>query len=390
MLPGKGAYLRQVTAGMKMASVEVGKELDGSSPPSVFIGSWNYPNVLAGPMVAPVHGDTSIMDTPESWIPTQTTQEEIIGYRLNMVRGKRPVRVTDVGSSFVEKLQEISLSATSLRSEVNFESAPSGVSFSGDHTPYGPSAPMERFEIEGGSWNRNLEKVYYDTDLTASDAIVDLHRKDVPFSVMQKALSTGSMGLGRARRLVPTRWSITACDTTIGNALRQKVTANPIIDTVRVHEFDSLHNHYTVLLLPTGWQYEWMEAFLRIIGNEELIFADHEGHRGKHEYSSVGGCYYSCRMAVLEALHREGRQAGAIILREAYRGYVPLGVFNVRENVRHALLGPPREFEDVKLALSDIKTRLALPLSRFIEESTLLCDVMRGGQMRLSSFLQLP
>jgi hypothetical protein len=387
MLPGKGAYLRQVTAGMKMASVDVGKELDGSSPPSVFIGSWNYPNVLAGPMVTPVIGDTSIMDTPESWIPANTTQEEIIGYRLNMVRGKRPVRVADVGSSFVEKLQEISLSATSLRSEVNFKSAPSGASLSGDHTPYGPSAPMERFEIEGGSWNRDLEKAYYDTDLKASDAIVDLHRKDVPFSVMQKALSTGSMGLGRARRLVPTRWSITAVDTTIGNALRQKVAANPIIDTVRVHEFDSLNNHYSVLLLPTGWQYEWMEAFLRIIGNEELIFADYEGHRGKHEYSKVGGCYYSCRMAVLEALHREGKQAGAIILREAYRGYVPLGVFNVRENVRHALLGPPREFEDVKSALSDIGNRLSLPLTRFIEESTLLCDVMRGGQMRLSSFL---
>jgi hypothetical protein len=30
------------------------------------------------------------MDMPESWIPGQKTQEEIIGYRLNLVRGKRP------------------------------------------------------------------------------------------------------------------------------------------------------------------------------------------------------------------------------------------------------------------------------------------------------------
>lgn len=49
-------------------------------------------------------------------------------------------------------------------------------------------------------------------------------------------------------------------------------------------------------------------------------------------------------MAVLEALERERRQAGAIILREAYAGYVPLGVFNVRENVRNAMHQKPLEF----------------------------------------------
>ncbi len=37
---GKGAYLKQLTtATMQMKSVVVGKDLDGSSPPSVFIGS---------------------------------------------------------------------------------------------------------------------------------------------------------------------------------------------------------------------------------------------------------------------------------------------------------------------------------------------------------------
>jgi hypothetical protein len=143
-----------------------------------------------------------------------------------------------------------------------------------------------------------------------------------------------------------------------------------------------------VLLLPTAWQYEWMEAFLHILGTEELVFADHEGFRGKKEYSKVGGCFYSCRMAVLEALAREQVQAGAIILREAYRGYVPLGVFNVRENVRNAMLQPAREFEDAESALTHISQRLRLPLGRFIEEGTLLRDVMHKGQMTLHDFLE--
>ena len=100
-----------------------------------------------------------------------------------------------------------------------------------------------------------------------------------------------------------------------------------------------------------------MEAFLQIMGSEEVIFADHETGAGKKGYSTVGGCYYSCKMAVLEALAREGRQAGAIVFREAYKGYVPMGVFNVRENVRNAMKNQPLEFEDMKTALAHISTR---------------------------------
>jgi len=62
MIKGKTQYLKLLTSRMPMRSVEVGKDLEGSSPPSVFIGSWNYPKVLAGPMIAPMHGDTAVMD----------------------------------------------------------------------------------------------------------------------------------------------------------------------------------------------------------------------------------------------------------------------------------------------------------------------------------------
>ena len=384
---GKGAYLRQLTAAtVPMKSVEVGKELEGSSPPSVFIGSWNYPDVFAGPMIAPQHGDTAIMDMPESWIPGQKTQEEIIQYRLSLVRGKHRIHAADLDNPFVEKLQEISLSASSVESEVSFAIQPRGMSFSEEHTPFGPSAPIERFEIESGKWNRDLEKVYYDTDLRSAEAVLDLHRKGVPFSGIQKAFSVGTMGKDSLRHLVPTRWAITACDTIIGDRLLSEVKKNPVIDTLRVHEFSSLHNNYAVILMPTGWQYEWSEAFLHVMGNEELVFSDHEGRKKKTEYSPLGGCYYTCKMAVLEALAREKKQAGAIILREALHGYVPMGVFNVRENVRNAMLQPVREFEDIRTALGYLSGRFTLPMRRFIEEGTLLRNTIRQRQCTLRDF----
>ena len=387
MILGKGAYLKQLTAAtMQMKSVDVGKEMTGSSPPSVFIGSWNYPDVYAGPMITPMHGDTGIMDRPEEWISGNRTQGEIIGYRMNLVRGKHMTNACDLDNRFVEKLQEIVLADGSIESEAAFESTPAGHSFSEEHTPFGPSAPLERFEIEAKRWDHSLEKVFYDTDLTARNAVLDLHHSGLAFSSIQKAFSAGTMGRGPNRRLVPTRWSITACDTMIGDRLLSEVKKCPVIDTWRLHEFSSLHNRYAVILMPTGWQYEWTEAFLHVLGNEELVFSDHEGFRGKTGYSPLGGCYYSCKMAVLEALAREHRQAGAIILREALPGYVPMGVFNVRENVRSAMREPATEFEDIRSALAHISERFTLPVQRFITETTLLQESIRQRQCTLSDF----
>lgn len=384
---GKSAYLRQLTAStLPMQSVSLDREMDGSSPPSVFIGSWNYPHVYAGPLLTPVHGDTAIMDAPEDWITNNKTQEEIIGYRLGLIRGKQVVDASDLSSRFVSQLQEISLSEKSVESEAAFTHAPAGTSFSEEHTPFGPSASLERFEAEGGTWNRHLEKVYYDTDLSAADAVMDLHRKGVPFSGIQKAFSTGTMGRANGRHLVPTRWSITACDSTIADRLLLQVKKNTIIDTWRVHEFSSLHNNYAVILMPTGWQYEWSEAFLRVLGNEELVFSDNEGRKKKTEYSSLGGCYYSCKMAVLEALARQGEQAGAIVLREAHRGYVPMGVFNVRENVRSAMAQVPKEFENLPSALAHIGEQFVLPVQRFIGSGALLRTMTRQRQCTLKDF----
>ena len=388
MIKGKTAYLKRLTSKMRIQSVDVGKEIDGSTPPSVFIGSWNYPKVYAGPMIAPVSGDTTIMDMPESWIPQSKSQEDIIGYRMSLVRGKQLVGIKDLESGFVEKLQEISLAENSIESEAEFFKKPRGSSFSDEHTPHGPSAIIQKFDIENVRWEHRLEKAFYDTDLKAADAVVDLNKKGIPFSNIQKAFSVGAMGVGKRRKLVPTRWSITACDSTIGDRLLKTVRFNDIIDTTRVYEFSSLNNYYAIMLIPTEWQYEWMEAFLQVLGREELIFSDYETNSGKKEYSRVGGCYYTCKMAVLEALERESKQAGVIVLREAYNGYVPLGVFNVRENVRNAMDQAPLEFEDMKTALSYISTKLKLPVEKFVKQSDLLKELLQSRQTTLDSFFK--
>jgi hypothetical protein len=383
---GKGAYLKKITSGtMKWRSVEVDEKLDGSSPPSVFIGSFGYPKVTVGPMLTPSHGDTLVMDTPESWIPKNYVQDEIIRFRLNLVRGKKEVGIKQLDSSVVRKIQEISLASRSVESEVQFRHKPRGVSFNEEHQPFGPSASLDRFDIGNVRWDQHLEKAYYDTDWKAAEAVLDMYGDGVLFSQIQKAFSTGTMGIGNNRRLVPTRWSITAVDTILANGLFEKVKYYDVLHNFQVYEFTSLNNYYAVILTPTPWQYEWIEAFIHILGKEEMVFADHEYTKGKKEYSCVGGCYYSCKFAVLEALERMRKQAGAIILREAYDGYVPLGVFNVRENVRHALEQRPREFDSYHAALSYLSTKLKLPMSRFMDAGVLIREMLKSRQTTLGN-----
>ena len=387
MIKSKYAYLKKITQQLyNMQSLNVDKEINGTTPPSVFIGSYNYPKVFAGPLLAPNFEDSNIMDQPEEWIPTQRSQQDIINYRLNLVRGKQTIGITDLENNYVEKLQEISMASKSVMSEAEFNKKPRGITLSSENAPHGPSAIINKFDIDNVRWDHQLEKTYYDTDLKAADALEILHDKDVPFSQIQKAFSVGTMGIKDNRKLVPTKWAITAVDSTIADRLLENVRYNPPIDIYKVYEYQSLNNYYAILEIPTPWQYEWMEAFLDVDGKGTMIFTDCEHNKGKSEYSRVGGCYYTAKMAVLEQLEKDKEQAGVIIFREANENYIPLGVFNVRENIRQAMKTKPKEFESLRQSLDYIETKIKLTVTDFRKASQLLDEVLRERQTTLDQF----
>ena len=94
-----------------------------------------------------------------------------------------------------------------------------------------------------------------------------------------------------------------------------------------------------------------------------------------------GGGYYAGRFAVCEALNKMRRQARVVIFREIYDSYImPVGVWEVRENVRHAFMNKPKKFSTIKDALEDINSRLMHPVEEYVKRS----EVLR--QMRISEF----
>jgi hypothetical protein len=381
---GKKAFLQRLTAqnyNFKSLRLDSPK-FEGSSPPSVFIGRENYPKVFAGPMLAQ-EPDSFVFDAPEQWLGRYGRQE-IIGFRLQLVRGMKPVDIHDTTGRFGQQLQDIALSKQSLFTHAEFEKVPRGVTFSEDHQPFGPSAQLSSFETEQAKWQHGMEKAYYDTDLLAQNAVLELSQKGLPFTSIQKALSVGAFGKENNRKFVPTRWSITATDDILGKDAMQDVRQNELIDEFRVYESNGLHNYFSVLLTPNSWQYEAIEAFINIMGNKTFTFSDAEGRFGRKEYSDMGGCYYAQRNVVADFLKQKEEQAGAFVFREVYPGYTPTGVWLCRELTKQALSTEPKTFSTMSEATHYIDTKLKLGAKYHKDRMKLVNEV--GKQRSLLEF----
>jgi hypothetical protein len=354
-------------------------KIGGSSPPSVFVGRIGYPKISIGPMIPPVMGDTSLIDTPELWL--DRTLDDIVDFRSMLIRGKHTVNVYDVENpnKIVEYTRELALSKNSVFSEAIFEKKPSGkISFFVEAQPHGPSATIKKFDITNPKYEQHIEKAFYDSDLKAADAIFDLYKDGVNISKIQRAFSIGAFGVNKYRRFVPTRWSITAVDSNIGERLMNNTKTFPWINDYRVYYHNQFDNRWAVLMMPSEWQYELIEAWYpnttwNPYGRGISIFNSYEFYKGRTTYAEIGGCYYAARLAVNEVLNKERRQAGAVILREAHPGYImPIGVWNVRESVRKALREPFQKFETLDQALIFISKKMDIPLQRWIRNSAVL------------------
>ena len=356
------------------------ENVEGSTPPGVFVGHIGYPKVYIGPMVPPYFGDTEILDTPELWVGK--TIDDIINYRFSLIRGKALASVYDAsaGGKLLDVLQELAMGTHPVDSEARFMRRPSGViSLSEDTQPFGPAAPLKSFKVSDVPVDQRIEQAFYDRDLKAVDAVTELYNKGVLVTRIQRSFSIGMFGHAARRKLVPTRWSITAVDNALSLYLIDRVKQHDTINEYRVYSFQYLDNYYVAILMPERWSYEWIEAwFPGTTWNPEKIGApalmgDYESYWGRKTYAGTGGCYYSCRLAVAEKLDRERRQASVLVLREIHPGYIlPVGVWNVRESVRHAMKTEPQKFDTLQKALNYASTKLTIPLRKWIENSEML------------------
>jgi hypothetical protein len=335
----------------------------GSSP-SVFIGSYGYPDVRGGPLLI---NDT---DNPPDWIRNNLGMEEIVGIRARTIRGKSTL------PRLADGLQEIALSSVPIDVDVTFEKPVEfSLHFDGTVAPVGFSGPLKRMDLVGSAKvGRAVDRITSDTDIVATDAAIALNSDGVDVYQIAKLMTAGL--LGKRRKFVPTRWAITAVDDTLSNGLKKEIARFAPLEEILVFSGGIYGNSIVTILLPGDWRYEMIEVWgehTLWAGDDEVIVQDQEGMT-RHGYSPISGAYYSARLAVCEYLKSIRRSARVVVVRSISSDYwAPLGTWVIREAVRKAMSAKP-----VRCATLDMAVAQAVFLTgsgTWVPHSTLIPEM---------------
>ena len=375
------------------------KENFSGDAPAPFVGRIGYPFVNVGVLaLQEQREDAWLFDAPRYWAMKDYSIDRIMVYRSSLVNSRTNLHVGSVKSDksrLVELEQEIALAEKPVDVEVWLKKKPVfRLNFNAVTMPSGPVARLKKAKlIENPFVPRKIEKAYADYDLKAEEAVFYLYESGFDENKLAKALSVGCFGVKTQRKLVPTRWSITAVDDIIARRLIKIIRDFNFQDYVLF--FDGyLGNYYMILFFPSVWRYELFEIYAPKVSwnqsNQLQYTTDYEGNFGRKTYAeNCAGGYYTVRLAILEKLRSVKRQASVLALRFITgEYYVPLGVWVTREAARKSLQGKGICFSSMELMLkyaADFaQKKFRVDLNKIFEQSKLLKELKE--QKRIADF----
>lgn len=363
----------------------------GSSPPEVFVGRFNYPDINTGILAPEEYGETEEYSMPELWHENNFDIETILKLRSRLIYARFRSNIKS-GSRFLNIMQEVSMAEKNTALEIVLKKPPrQNIDLDTHSTIIGNPAPLKYARLEENpKISKKVDYLTNDTDVKAALAITELYKSGTRVSNIIKILSAGLLGKQTTRKLVPTRWSITATDDTISKLLLSKIRYYSELQEIQLFHGYYVGNHYEFLLLPDKFSFEVLEAYLQgSVWNKVSgisLSQDYESFRGRKTYaSSVTGAYYTARLALCEYLEKIKKQASCLVMREERpEYYAPLGVGILRELSRSAFSKKPETFNTIEEALLASGKRLKLPTTAFTEKSWLLKNY--GKQKRLNNW----
>lgn len=361
-------------------------KLDSNSPPSVFIGSkLKYPLVNVG-ILSPLEREDNawVYDDMKYWANNNFQIGDILKLRDNLLNSKFQSNVYDSRTSknFIQMAQEIAIASKPVDLEIELKNK-LNLNRSRDKilAPHGMKAQLKKAKIIGNvNVHPQVDKVMND-DIKAVEGIESLYKFGFDEYTLSKIFSVGVLGLKKNKKLVPTRWSITATDDTLGKLLLKKVKDYPIIENYELFYGEFLGNQYLIMLFPNIWSYELFELYLpRSSWNpsdEIKASTDYEDYNGRKEYASAtAGGYYASRFPIIEYLNSIKRQASVLVIRiETPSYWAGLGVWVVRESVKKALTHKMSFSDDNELKNSAKKAGIIkynFDISQILNKSKLL------------------
>ena len=367
----------------------------GSSPPEIFVGRFSYPNINTGILAPQEYGDTEQYSQPELWYKNNFSIQKILNLRGKLIYAKFKSHIKDTRkkTKFLSIMQEISMADKNIDTEIFLKKPPRhGFETSRQTAIFTNPAPLKNARLEENPHiPKKVDYMVSDTDAKAVTGIQELYKSGIPTSNIIKILSAGLLGQKTRRKLVPTRWSITATDDTLSKQLLEKIRFYPELSEIQLFHGYYVGNHYEFLLLPDNFSFEVLEAYFsgstwNPFSKKVSLSQDYEGFLGRKKYAfNVTGAYYTARLALCEYLTKIKKQCSCLVMREERPEYnAPLGVGILRELSRDIFTKKPETFNTISEALQQSQTRLKLPISTFTEKSWLLSE--HGKQKKLSSY----
>ncbi len=357
------------------------QEFFGSAP-SPFIGRFGYPTVNIGVLSPQFSGEMSSYDSPLQWSREKASIGEIASRRYSLVNSRSQADAKTLRGKFLEMVQEVGMARTAAEVEIRLQKKPSlSMKPEKEIMPFGPQADIQQGRITANTVvDRHVENVVADTDLKAAEGIRELYRKGLEENAVSKLLSVGTLGVHRT--LVPTRWSITATDDTIG---RKIILDIKDFQTGEYRAYFGGHwgNYYLMLFFPEVWSYELFETYLSQKVNPwsksgYMYSTDYEGYEGRKTYAEeTAGGYYAARLAVAEKMNSLKRQHSCLALRFITSEYnVPLGVWVCREAARKSVQTMGLSFASQELMMQYarmlIQNKFGFEVDMLLRESILL------------------
>ena len=365
----------------------------GKSAPELFVGRIGYPYINSGILAPSENDNISNFATAEEWSKNNFSVANILRLRGQLIYGKSKIHIKlkTKGQKLRAVLNELALSSKPVSTEIFLKEKPT-IQFTSDSVfrPMTNPAPIKKAILEENpTVPKKVDYLTSDYDVKATTAIKELYKSNIKVDHLQKLLSIGLLGTKIKRKMVPTRWSITATDDTISKQQLEKIRYFPELNQITLFSGNFLGNYIEALLLPGHFAFEAIEAWMAgnfYAGEETQFSQDYESFKGRTKYAfNVTGGYYAMRLPLTEHLTKIKRQATVLIFREIRpEYYAPLGVGIVRETTRRAFKNQPQHFDTIEDALKNIQTRISIPTEQIKQKSWLLKNY--GKQKTLKDF----
>ncbi len=365
------------------------------SAPTIFIGRQNYPKLNVGVMsLGELNESAWVHDSQRYWAKKDFALPKIVNLRSSLINSRKKERI-ESNSRYIDLIREIAMASSPADLDVSLVKKPTfKLSFDAINSPRGPSAELKKIKmVSNPSVRTKVEKIVSDNDLKATEGLIDLYKSGFDENFLSRLLSSSNLGLKNNRKLVPTRWSITAVDDSLGKNLLQQIKDCPT-GNFALYSGNYLGNNYFVLLFPEIWSYELFECYLPNASwnkQKEVGFCtDYEPYQGRKSYAeNCAGGYYACRLPILELLAKRKRQASVLVIRVITDEYtLPLGVWVCREATRKAVQSRPIHFASKELMIDYfrdlIRKRFGFDPEMMLSESVLLKNLEE--QTKLTKF----